>query len=468
MPFLAAFAIVLSVAGIFLLVIPTWNAGNWKPILASCMGIINGFALAFIDPYLHRTLFPGLAPASASWLVCLPLGFAPFTAGILLFRFIQEGLLGFFDAPKAALLEETKIKPAQNVPSTLPIEAIRRELENASARHGGSTFSVTMFSLDNALQSIQQEIHESMLRDDERLKRFYLTAKTFEEVTQIFGFSSLSQQLGRISTALARYLADLALTWNPLFLSQEIGDLRKTVRHYLRINSNLGHSLESAAEHWPSLKNFKHEDPITLCPEWKTAQAIALQSFHTSAWSDLESTVRVILEEKSPLRVSVSSSAPALAISFDDRQKLRESLLNLVANSTRHGVALNTASALKPQSAPQSKGEIRVIMRDEGDKGTITLRYNDDGRGLFVSGIQDGGEPLDMHEYAKRLFSPWRAPRGLATCVEQLAEIDAKASILLFTEELNQGYCPFAIDITLQRQRLRMQSENASELRASA
>ncbi len=347
-------------------------------------------------------------------------------------------------------------------------QAIVSELNNRSLE----TFSVYMDTLHNGLTQLSSTILKTLLRDDGRLRTLYIQSKTLEESARLLGFRVLSRKLSCLANSLMRLLQDLDSQWNPLILNQEIDTVRKVAQQYLRLNSKiLGRRLEHASKVLfnKDIKHLEDADPSLLLPELKQAIDLAKAAFEHMAWSPLTATVEHVVREaawiskgKNILDLSFEDHSAALyALKFEDLAPIRNIVTHLVDNTKQHGMETAHERLLKNKSGAT---HIRITLTPIGE--SLVLRFHDDGRGLGILQLRewahddrllDRDKGGNLQYYAKLLLvKAWRAPRGLTRCLESAEHLKSRIEIALYPEHIQGGHCPFAIELHLPLNRLRM------------
>jgi hypothetical protein len=354
---------------------------------------------------------------------------------------------------------ESEIESGEDPLITLEIS--RKSLES---------FSVYMDALQTTLFQMSNRVQKTFSRQDDQLKHLYIHSKTIEEGARLLGYHILAEKIARLTEILVKLIQNLDAHWNPLALGQEIESIRKIGRQYLRLNSKLpNRRLEYAAKNSPDkeLKNFRHEDPTLKLPELKRASEIAKKSFDFVAWLDFATTLKMVATDSLTARTGSgeafltlnNKSEKNFTLNYDDLSHLRSIVDLIIDNSVKHGFESSYERIIKSKAAPS---QIIIELRESKDK--VVLRMQDDGRGLGILSLRewahedrllDRDKSSDLNYYAKLLvLKGWRAPRGLTQVVEIAEALESKVDIVLYPEMIQNGHCPFALEISIPLARL--------------
>jgi len=346
--------------------------------------------------------------------------------------------------------------------SAIEIELHSRSLED---------FSVFMDALHNGLMHLSSHIQKTLLRDDQKLKDLFIQAKTLEEGARLLGFCIISKKIGSLSTTLIRLLQDLNSQWNPLILNQEIEAIRKCNQQYLRINSKvLGRRLEYASKVLlnKDLNNLEEENPSFQLPEFMQAGSLAKAAFEGVAWSTLGTTFDHVVRDAIHIgRAGASSrltfddqTGGKFLLNFDDLFAIRTIVTQLVDNTIKHGIESSHERLLKNKSG-LTHIQVTLAIVDS----TLVVRFLDDGRGLGILQLREWAHEdrlLDrdrggnLQYYAKLLLvKSWRAPRGFTKSLEAAETIASQLEIVLFPEQIQNGHCPFAVELHIPMSRFK-------------
>ncbi|RYZ58133.1 MAG: hypothetical protein EOP07_07870 [Proteobacteria bacterium] len=331
-------------------------------------------------------------------------------------------------------------------------------------------FSVYMDSLQTTLFQMSNRVQKTLSRQDDQLKHLYIHSKTIEEGARLLGYDILAEKIARLTEILVKLIQNLDAHWNPLALGQEIESIRKIGQQYLRLNSKIpNRRLEYMAKNSSDkeLKNFRNEDPNLKLPELKRASEIAKKSFDFVAWLDFSTTLKMVAGDSLSARTGSgeafltleNKTAKNYTLNYDDLSHLRSIIDLIIDNSVKHGFESSYERIIKSKAAPS---HIMIELREVKDR--VVLRIQDDGRGLGILSLRewahedrllDREKSSDLNYYAKLLvLKGWRAPRGLTQVVEIAEALDSKVDIVLYPEMIQNGHCPFALEISIPLTRL--------------